>query len=79
MQTSTQGMKCEKVTWTSSSPLKYFPMFIFWNLHSKSNAAHSKSIKYYAVFSEVIFTEMNYMAKQEHKNPSKKPLWNKGI
>lgn len=40
-----------------------------------SNAAHSKSIKYYAVLSEVIFTEMNnYMAKQEHKNPSKKPL-----
>ena len=70
MQTSTQGMKCEKITWNSSS-LKYFPIF-FWDLHSMSNAAHSKSIKYYAVLSEVIFTEMNnYMAKQEHKNPSK--------
>ena len=57
-----------------------FPHVYFWNLHSMSNAAHSKSIKYYAVLSEVIFTEMNdYVAKQEHKNPYKKPLWNKCI
>lgn len=28
MQTSTQGMKCEKITWNSSS-LKYFPIFFF--------------------------------------------------
>lgn len=70
------GHKTWKISWTSSWALKYFPMFIYWKIHSMSNRALSKFINYYAVWSEVTFTELKYcVAKWEHKNPSKKALW----
>ena len=64
-----KGMKYEK--YPELYDHQIFPYVYLLKICSMSNRALSKYIQYYAFWSEVAFTELNYyVAKWKHKNPS---------